>query len=450
MRKRFVISISLVVAVVTTVAAVVIGADLPQASLSPDRVVKGATPLITIWLDKNISGTTEIKGIRLGGQVFPTQQSGDKASVLLPRLYFVGRADFEVIGKDEKQVAVGQLTYVECADGPSCSLAWLLTLYLLLIFALPLTCTIYDIYKSYKERSSVLDKLGNNLTSEEIKNLLLEMDVGPTGLTGLTRGIVAVTLVLVLAVAVFHLVVFVPKVPDIAEKLLMLLAGTLTAITGFYFGTKATSDTTRPSSPGAEGSKVSGLKIANAGVNPESAKPGDKFRLIAEISGGEQPYDYIVSFKPEIMQPLKKRSDDGKVAEEITVPQDVKPGEVELALTVQDKSGKSLVSDGPIKLAVQASEMKIENVNVEPKAAKPGDAFKVNAEISGGVPPYDYAISFTPGTIPTLDKQGSDGKIAENFTVPDTIMPGTALQLTIHAKDGSGKSVDSGLTLSIG
>jgi hypothetical protein len=97
----------------------------------------------------------------------------------------------------------------------------------------------------------------------------------------------------------------------------------------------------------------------------------------------------------------------------------------------------------PPPKAQQVSEMKILSVKVEPATVKPGDKFKITAEIFGGEPPYDYAISFTPGKISTLNKQGSDGKIAEEFTVPQNISPGTTLQLAINAKDKTGKSVES-------
>jgi hypothetical protein len=145
--------------------------------------------------------------------------SAGKLSVPLPKLEVVGRADVEVIDKDGKTVAVGQLTYVQPADSP----VWLLVLYVVLIFLLPSFCTFYDIRKSYQERNAVLKQLQPSATTGDIDALLKNIHQGPTGLVGLTRGLLAVTLVLVLAFAVFHLVVFSPtRVPDVAEKLLML------------------------------------------------------------------------------------------------------------------------------------------------------------------------------------------------------------------------------------
>ncbi len=282
MHTRRIISIAVVAVIVIAAATVVIGAELPQAFFSPDRILKGTAPTITITLDKSISD--QIKSVRVSGQVVPVQKSEEKVSVLLPKLDIVGRADVSVLDKDDKPVAFGQLIYVESAEPHPISFAVLLPLYLGLIFALPIICTIYDIYKSYKERATVLGQLQSHLPTDEIKALLVDMDRGPTGLTGLTRGIVAVTLILVLAVAVFHLVVFAPKVPDVAEKLLMLLAGTLTAITGFYFGSKATSEAARPAPP-AEG-KTRPPKILN--VDPKSGAANTPIKVIGEGFGSPQ------------------------------------------------------------------------------------------------------------------------------------------------------------------
>src|SRR6266478_3313805 len=120
MRTRPITSVAVVAVVVIVAAAIVVRADQTQASLSPDRILKGTTPTITITLDKSIPDQNEIKSVRIGGQVVTVQEPRveGKVSVLLPKLDIVGRADVEVIGKDDKPVAVGQLTYVESAERP--------------------------------------------------------------------------------------------------------------------------------------------------------------------------------------------------------------------------------------------------------------------------------------------------------------------------------------------
>ncbi|MBZ5613253.1 MAG: IPT/TIG domain-containing protein [Acidobacteriia bacterium] len=330
------ITIFAVVAVVVIMAAAVfVRADQPQASLSPDRILKGTTPTITITLDKSIPDQKEVKSVRIGGHVIAVQEPSaeGKVSVPLPKLEIVGRADVEVIGRDDKSVAVGQLTYVESPQptpipvvGNTKELV-LLLIYVGLIALLPTICTIYDIRKSYKEREGVLAKLGNNPTVQEIGSLLAGMDKGPTGFTGLTRGLVALTLILVLGFAVFHLVVFAPpKPPDIAEKLLMLIAGTLTAITGFYFGSKAATEaaTQAPLGAGKAGGSVA-PKITDVKWADESARKlivsgegfgakGDKSSVTA---GGKNA--------PDTKWDLKQIA--------VTLPADVSPGSVDIIVT---------------------------------------------------------------------------------------------------------------------
>lgn len=332
MRTRRNTIIAVVAVVIIAAAAVVTGADLPQASLSPDRVLKGTETKITITVDKDIQ--KQISSVRVGGHPAIVQKPGaeGKLSALLPKLDIVGQADVEVVGKGNKPVAVGQLTYVAPAEpSPLGSSIILLCGYVLLICLLPVSCTIYDIHKSYQERSTVFGLIKEKPTIDEIKSLLANMDQGPTGFTGLTRGIVANTLILVLAIAVFHLVVFAPKVPDLAEKLLMLLAGTLTAITGFYFGSKAATTANTPADSG--GGKFGAPKISR--VDPISPSKNAKLKVIGEGFGAQQGKGT-----------LKFRDDKGKEKEikvadgswndtqiEVTVPDDEPTGTVNIIVT---------------------------------------------------------------------------------------------------------------------
>jgi hypothetical protein len=227
-------------------------------------------------------------------EVNPPTPEG-KIQVPLPRLDIVGKADVEVIGKDDKSVADLQLNYVVAAEAPpevavkASGRGWHVLFYVLLIGLLPALATLYDIKKSYDERAKVLDRTSQGQrTTEEIGALLTSMDEGPTGLLGLTRGIIALTLVLVLAIVDIHLVVYAPvNVPDIADKLIMLLAGTLTAITGFYFGSKAASDAAqkaeRSAPPASSAEKPTILK-----VEPPSSKAGASVKLCGRGFGSKE------------------------------------------------------------------------------------------------------------------------------------------------------------------
>jgi hypothetical protein len=281
------------VIVIAAAVSIVLG-QRQLVSFSPDHILKGTAPIITITLDKSIQG---VKSVRVGGQDAAVQQpsSEGELSVQLPKLDIVGSADVEIIGKDDKPVALGQLTYVQPPKPPLMpalgSSKLLLLLYVGLIVFLPISCTLYDIHKSYAERHVVLKQVRPHATNEEIKTLLKDMDQGPTGLTGLTRGLIALTLILVLAIAAFHLVVFAPKVPDIADKLLMILAGTLTAITGFYFGSKAATEGATEGAAAASKAPPSSGQVPVAGVpkiskvDPTHGAPNTAVSVIGEGFG---------------------------------------------------------------------------------------------------------------------------------------------------------------------
>ena len=335
MRRRKLWFIAAATVIVIATAVSIVRGQRQLVSFSPDHILKGTAPIITITLDKSIQG---VKSIHVGGQDVAVQQPNPEGelSVQLPKLDIVGSADVEVIGKDDKPVALGQLTYVQPTE-PSLmpvlgSSKGLLLVYIVLIVLLPISCTLYDIYKSYQERQVVLNQIRPGATNEQIRTLLRDMDQGPTGLTGLTRGLIALTLILVLAIAAFHLVVFAPKVPDIADKLLMLLAGTLTAITGFYFGSKAATEgaaaATEAQAPPSSGQvPAAGVpKISN--VNPPSGGPDTAVSVIGEGFGDSQGKGSVTVGGTNVNPTAWSDKQIG-----ITIPADVQPGKGDIVVT---------------------------------------------------------------------------------------------------------------------
>jgi hypothetical protein len=296
-------------------------------------------------LDKSIQ---EVKGIRVGGQDVAVPQPGSEGelSVQLPKLNIVGSADVEIISKDDKPVALGQLTYVQPTEPSSMPVLRstsglaLLLVYIGLIVLLPISCTFYDIYMSYQERRVVLKQVRPHATNEEIKTLLKDMDQGPTGLTGLTRGLIALTLIFALAIAAFHLVVFAPKVPDIADKLLMLLAGTLTAITGFYFGSKAATEGATEGAAAASKAPPSGGQVLAAGapkisnVDPTSGAPNTAVNVIGEGFGDSQGKGFVTVGGKNVNPTAWSDKQIG-----ITIPANVQPGKVDIV--VANNNGNS-------------------------------------------------------------------------------------------------------------
>ena len=294
MHMRRITFTAVIIVFIITIAATITHADQLQSFINPNRILKGTTPTITITLDKNIPNWQKITNVRVAGQVITVPPPGTdaKLSVLLPKLDIAGSADIEVIGADNKSVVVGQL-YVQSAERSFNRLS-LLLIYIFIIAFPPALFTWYDIKKSYAERYKVLQHhLTEKTTIEEKQALLMTMDQGPTGLAGLTRGIIAVTITVALAIAVFHLIVFAAvDLSKITEQLLTMLAATLTAITGFYFGSKASTEAaakaTTPADPGTGKNGGSVMPKITKLDPPDKVAVNNVLKVIGEGFGNQQ------------------------------------------------------------------------------------------------------------------------------------------------------------------
>ncbi len=339
MRARHISFFAVIGMFVAAAAAFAAAGELPPVSPKPDRILKGTAPTIILTGDKNTPGWKDINKVNIGGHVVAVQAPGADGgiSLPLPKLNIVGRVDIEVIGKDDRPVASGQLNYVESQER-SYNSYWILILYILIIAIPPAGSNIYDIYLSYRERREVLKLLSGNAKIAEVNTLLETMDKGPSGLTGLTRGTIAVTLILVLAVAIFHLVVFTPSdIPKIADQLLTLLAGTLTAITGFYFGSRTTAQAAAPSTSGPSLPKTGGAATPKiTGFNPSDGAPaGRELEVIGE-GFGDQQGSGTVTFDNTKVTDIKDWKD---TSIKVTVPSGFTPGQ-DVSIVVTNGGGK--------------------------------------------------------------------------------------------------------------
>lgn len=102
-----------------------------------------------------------------------------------------------------------------------------------------------------KERHKLMRQLIEKVASDqlvlgELKEILEESRKESFAMPGLARQMMALTVILVLGIAVFHVLVLgidgttsSNADSQIANNILSMLAGLLAAITGFYFGGKA-------------------------------------------------------------------------------------------------------------------------------------------------------------------------------------------------------------------
>lgn len=113
-------------------------------------------------------------------------------------------------------------------------------LILVLFIALP---TIIDIIMAYSSRKKtwtlLIEKASQDtLDKEELSALIKATAVGPPGISGMSRALMALAVIIILGIAVFHLLVNCQNTDalPIIDKVLSMLAATLASITGFYFG----------------------------------------------------------------------------------------------------------------------------------------------------------------------------------------------------------------------
>lgn len=106
---------------------------------------------------------------------------------------------------------------------------------------------ILDICLAYhsqnKTRNILIEKASiDKLNITELKEFVKDSGKAPPGIPGLARATIALTVIIILGIAVFHMLVKgIPVTGDnsqIINNILSMLAGLLAAITGFYFGGK--------------------------------------------------------------------------------------------------------------------------------------------------------------------------------------------------------------------
>jgi len=118
-------------------------------------------------------------------------------------------------------------------------------IYIILLFifaALPIILDILLAYRSQnRTRNLLIEKASlDKLEMDELREIIKESGKAPPGIPGLARATMALTVIIILGIAVFHILVkgAVGDNSQIISNILSMLAGLLAAITGFYFGGK--------------------------------------------------------------------------------------------------------------------------------------------------------------------------------------------------------------------
>jgi hypothetical protein len=127
-----------------------------------------------------------------------------------------------------------------------------MVIYLVVVTAFILVPVLTNMLLAYlfanRQRHNLMMELVNRVATDklatgELKEILEESRKEAFAMPGLARSTMALAVILVLGIAVFHVIVIgIPPSNDdsqIVNNILSMLAGLLAAITGFYFGGKA-------------------------------------------------------------------------------------------------------------------------------------------------------------------------------------------------------------------
>jgi hypothetical protein len=190
-----------------------------------------------------------------------------------------------------KDAAGGTPTPAEGASAPTSRTEkpnpWLMLLAfvalpVLLLMVLHLVDSVQAYGFSRSTRDKALGALEGKLSAAQVLELA---KMSPSGMAGTTRSIFTYGLLCVLGGAVFQLLLFsdAPKAPEYADKLLTVLAGALSSVIGFYFGSKATSEgvssgaATRTDPPQQPAAAITRISPGRAAVGSEVRIEGRGF-----------------------------------------------------------------------------------------------------------------------------------------------------------------------------
>lgn len=120
----------------------------------------------------------------------------------------------------------------------------LIKMYMWVLGAIAIIPLVLDIclayWSKYKMRQVLMNEAARNeLNQAELQEFIKELGKSPPGISGLARTVMALTVIVILGIAVLHILVQESANTNIVDNILSMLAGLLAAITGFYFGGRA-------------------------------------------------------------------------------------------------------------------------------------------------------------------------------------------------------------------
>lgn len=202
----------------------------------------------------------------------------------------------------------------------------LLLVYVGLLFTLPFGLHLNDSVQAYRfskqTRDKLIDKLDNKLSADQGVRLMRELAELATsaGIPGTTRSIYTYTLLVVLGIAVFHLLAVSSdeSAGQYADKILTVLAGTVSSLIGFYFGSKATKEAAE-SGGARQAEEPTGPSGKITNVVPNEAKAGQEVKIEGTGFGNQGGNVKFGEISADKVEDWKENSIRVKVPQSATV-----------------------------------------------------------------------------------------------------------------------------------
>jgi hypothetical protein len=411
-------------------------------TVSPERVTRDATTSLTLTLPsppKTGNGLKDVQAVLIGSQSTKPLEPKD-ATAITVRLKIESSGSKAVLALSEQNtlIARGELTVVDGAtDGCDWCVGgqWVLALlYVGLLVAFAWGLMHSDLTRAYRfkemTRDLILGKFSpDKLSLDQLKLLLPDLEQPPPGIPGLTRGTLALTLLLLLGIAIAHVLVVAPRLghelPPVADKLLTILASALTSITAFYFGSRAaeTAQQTAAATQARTSAQTppdDGLAVI-ASITPSNG-PGGAQVVITGRNFGPTPGS--VKFgDTAATQPEGANWSDSRIV--VTVPATVGLGRTTITITTAAAA----------KVTSAAGAFEVKPFSVTPSQGKMLDAITLRGHGFGDQPGSVTFGSATSGVIPTAQVlHWGDDEI--RVTVPAGLTPGPTA-ITVTPRTGS-------------
>jgi len=211
------------------------------------------------------------------------------------------------------------LTFVAARLSMSTPLLTALVILLLFVFAsLPILWNIKGYYDHLRDVRNLLEKkLSSGCNQAELVQLVKDaLVVQSSGMQGVARATMALTLSVILGAAIFLLIANPFKLQDTTldkilptlKDILLALTGAISSIIGFYFGGRATQGA-EPQNGGGSPAPAAAAKpaIENFTTDPDSpATPGTKVKISCSATN---PSNGFLQYKFEVLDMDGKRVD---------------------------------------------------------------------------------------------------------------------------------------------